>query len=113
MREDGLGPALLLGDDLITHGSRAPVELVVGVGEETAASEHVTAKVGEPGVHQRGQPNQGRLDVRNRGPHLSLKDRTRCLDGLDLQLLLGPKVGKQTALRDAELGRQPADRQPF
>src|SRR3954451_13338299 len=48
-----------------------------------------------------------------RADHRLLEPLDGRLEHLELELVLGPEVGEQTALREPELGRQGADRQPF
>src|SRR3954451_715201 len=48
-----------------------------------------------------------------RADHCLLEPLHGRLEHLELELVLGPEVGEQTALREPQLGRQGADRQPF
>src|SRR5436305_2257635 len=85
-----------------------------GRGDQQAAAGHRRIVLpGEPvfehGPDARLPPGGGERRV----DHRLLEPLDGCLEHLELELVLGPEVGEQAALREPQLGREGTDRQPL
>src|SRR3954463_9020014 len=85
-----------------------------GRGDQQAAAGHrrvvlPVEPAPEPGPDARLAPGGGE----GRTDHRLLEPLDGCLEHLELELVLGPEVGEQAALREPQLGREGADRQPL
>jgi len=66
----------------------------------------------EPGVDERQERPDAGVAPAAADDALD-EDLAGGVDGGQLEVGLGPEVGEQPALADAELGREPADREPL
>ena len=100
-------------DEVVPLRPGAVVELDRGGDDHAAAGQVRVVGPGEPvledGANARLAP--GRRE--SRADHLVLEALGRRLEDLELELVLGPEMGEESALRQPQLGRQGADRQPL
>src|SRR6185436_7844555 len=89
------------------------VELHRGGDEDAAAGRVLAVDPGQPALEQGADARLAAGSGESRADDLDLEALDRGLEDLELQLVLGAEVGEETALREAELGREGADGQPF
>lgn len=98
--------------DQVVDAARARIHLRQEGGEEASAREDLALDVGEVGLAQGLEPRESLGGLEGRPHDLLLEDRSRGLDGRQLELLLRAEMGVQTALADAERFGESPDGQP-